>query len=37
MNYIPTEPDEYYMPEPDDGSWHYQSELDQQEQADGNV
>lgn len=34
MNFIPTKPDEYFMPEHDDGSWNYQSELDQQEQED---
>ena len=32
MNFIPTRPDEYFTPEPDDGSWFYQSQLDQQEQ-----
>ena len=37
MSGTPTKPDEYFMPGPDDGSWHHQSELDQQEQTDGNV
>lgn len=29
--FVPRKPDEYYMPAPDDGSWQYQSELEQQE------
>jgi hypothetical protein len=27
-------PDEYFMPEPDDGSWYHQSQLEQQEQEE---
>ena len=34
MNSTATKPDEYFTPGPDDGSWHHQSELDQQEQED---
>lgn len=30
--FLPRKPDEYYLPAPDDGSWHHQAELDQQEQ-----
>ena len=32
MNDTPTRPDEYFTLGPDDGSWFYQSQLDQQEQ-----
>lgn len=32
MNFTPTRPDEYFTPGPDDGSWFYQSQLEQQEQ-----
>jgi hypothetical protein len=35
MNDTPTKPDEYFMPEPDNGSWYYQSQLEQQEQENG--
>lgn len=31
MNMLPTKPDEYFMPSEDDGSWHAQFELEQQE------
>jgi hypothetical protein len=37
MNFTPTAPDEYFMPGPDDGSWHHQSELDQQEQENDSL
>jgi hypothetical protein len=30
--FLPQKPDEYFLPESDDGSWHHQSQLDQQEQ-----
>lgn len=29
--FAPRTPDEYYIPQPDDGSWYYQSQLDEQE------
>ena len=35
MNDTPTKPDEYFMPEPDNGSWYHQSQLEQQEQENG--
>lgn len=33
--FTPKKPDEYFMPAPDDGSWQYQAELEQQEQDGG--
>jgi len=29
---LPRKPDEYFLPDEDDGSWYAQSQLEQQEQ-----
>jgi hypothetical protein len=31
MNDTPTKPDEYFLPDTDDGSWAFQSQLEEQE------
>lgn len=34
MNSTPTKPDEYFMPEPDDGSWAHQFQLEEQQEQE---
>ena len=33
MSMLPRSPDEYFLPDADDGSWYAQSQLDEQEQV----
>jgi hypothetical protein len=37
MNTLTRKPDEYFLPSEDDGSWHAQSQLEQQEQEQCSV
>lgn len=32
--FLPQKPDEYFLPDNDDGSWYHQSQLEEQEQED---